>query len=51
MSTATHFPYVAQWDSIQTMIDNGLEAAFLDKATPQEALDDAATKVNDELAS
>jgi ABC-type glycerol-3-phosphate transport system substrate-binding protein len=51
MSTATHFPYVAQWDSIQTMIDQGLEAAFLEKATPQEALDGAASKVNDELGS
>jgi multiple sugar transport system substrate-binding protein len=51
MSTATHFPYVSQWDSIQTMIDQGLEAAFLEKATPQEALDDAAAKVNDELGS
>jgi multiple sugar transport system substrate-binding protein len=51
MSTATHFPYVAQWDSIQTTMDNGLEAAFLNKATPQEGLDDAAAKVNDELSS
>jgi multiple sugar transport system substrate-binding protein len=51
MSTATHFPYVAQWDSIQTTMDDGLEAAFLGKATPQEGLDDAAAKVNDELGS
>jgi multiple sugar transport system substrate-binding protein len=51
MSTASHFPYVAQWDAIQTMIDNGLATAFLEKATPQEALDETATKVNDELSS
>jgi multiple sugar transport system substrate-binding protein len=51
MSTATHFPYVAPWDSIQTTIDNGLESAFLNKASPQAALDSAAQKVNDELAS
>ncbi len=51
MSTATHFPYVSQWDEIQTTIDNGLAAAFLEKATPQQALDDAAAKVNDELSS
>ncbi len=51
MSTATHFPYVAQWDSIQSTIDTGLEAAFLGKASPQDALDSAAQKVNDELSS
>jgi multiple sugar transport system substrate-binding protein len=51
MSTATHFPYVPQWDQIQSLMDDGLQAAFLNKATPQEALDDAAAKVNDELAS
>jgi hypothetical protein len=33
------------------MIDNGLATAFLEKATPQEALDDTAAKVNDELSS
>lgn len=51
MSTATHFPYVSQWDRIQSLIDSGLEAAFLEKQPIQEALDDAAAKVNDELAS
>jgi multiple sugar transport system substrate-binding protein len=51
MSTATHFPYVSQWDAIQSTMDNGLQAAFLGKATPQAALDDAAAKVNDELSS
>jgi multiple sugar transport system substrate-binding protein len=51
MSTATHFPYVSQWDPIQTAIDTGLEAAFLGKAVPQDALNSAAQKVNDELSS
>ena len=51
MSTATHFPYVPQWDRIQSLMDSGLEAAFLGKQPPQDALDDAAAKVNDELAS
>jgi multiple sugar transport system substrate-binding protein len=51
MSTANHFPYVAQWDPIQSTIDTGLEAAFLGKASPQDALNSAAQKVNDELSS
>lgn len=51
MSTATHFPYVSQWDSIQSLIDTGIESALLGKQTPQEALDDTAAKVNDELSS
>ena len=50
-STATHFPYVAQWDEIQTTIDDGLGEAFLDKQAPQDALNGAASKVNDELSS
>ncbi len=50
-STATHFPYVAPWDEIQSTIDNGLASAFLEKQSPQEALDDAAAKVNDALSS
>jgi multiple sugar transport system substrate-binding protein len=51
MSTATHFPYVSSWDSIQATMDTGIESALLGKQTPQEALDDTAAKVNDELAS
>jgi multiple sugar transport system substrate-binding protein len=51
MSTATHFPYVSPWDSIQATMDTGLESALLGKQTPQEALDDTAAKVNDELSS
>jgi multiple sugar transport system substrate-binding protein len=51
MSTASHFPYVSQWDTIQSTIDTGLEAAFLGKASPQDALNSAAQKVNDELSS
>jgi len=51
MSTATHFPYVSQWDSIQSTMDTGLETAFLGKASPQDALNSAAQKVDDELSS
>jgi multiple sugar transport system substrate-binding protein len=51
MSTATHFPYVSSWDSIQATMDTGIESALLGKQTPQEALDDTAAKVNDELSS
>jgi ABC-type glycerol-3-phosphate transport system substrate-binding protein len=51
MSTAHHFPYVSQWDSIQSTIDNGLATAFLGKASPQDALNSAAQKVDDELSS
>jgi multiple sugar transport system substrate-binding protein len=51
LSTATHFPYVAQWDQIQSTLDDGLASAFLGKATPQQALDQTAQKVDAELAS
>jgi len=50
MSTATHFPYVAQWDAIDTIIGDMVESVMLGKKTPQEALDDAAAEVDDELA-
>jgi ABC-type glycerol-3-phosphate transport system substrate-binding protein len=50
-STATHFPYVPQWDEIQSTMDDGLQQAFLGKQAPQEALDEAASKVNDDLSS
>ena len=46
MSTATHFPYVAKWDDIQTEIDNALTAALGGGTDSKAALDDAATKVN-----
>jgi multiple sugar transport system substrate-binding protein len=50
MATATHFPYVAAWDSIDTDIADMVQAVMLDKATPAEALADGETKVNEELA-
>jgi multiple sugar transport system substrate-binding protein len=50
MATATHFPYVAQWDAIDTDIGNMLNSVLLDKATAQQALADGEANVNAELA-
>jgi ABC-type glycerol-3-phosphate transport system substrate-binding protein len=50
MATATHFPYVAQWDTIDQDIGNMLNSVLLDKATTAQALADGAAKVNSELA-
>jgi multiple sugar transport system substrate-binding protein len=50
MATATHFPYVEQWDPIDTDIGNMVQSVMLGKATPQEALDTYEAKVNEELA-
>jgi ABC-type glycerol-3-phosphate transport system substrate-binding protein len=50
MSQATHFPYVEHWDQIDVIITNMVDAVMLDKKTPQEALDDAARSVNEELS-
>jgi multiple sugar transport system substrate-binding protein len=49
MATATHFPYVAQWDAIDTDIGNMLNSVLLDKATAQQALADGEANVNAEL--
>ncbi len=51
MSTATHFPYVAQWDAIDQDIGNMVESVMLNKESEQQALSDGAAKVNQELAS
>jgi multiple sugar transport system substrate-binding protein len=51
METATHFPYVPQWDAIDVEIANMVESVMLGKATPQEALAAGAERVNQELAS
>lgn len=51
MATGTHFPYVAQWDAIDTDIGNMVQSAMLGKQTPQEALSAGADVVNKELAS
>lgn len=50
MSTATHFPYVAQWNDIDVVISEMVDEVMLGKKPPQEALDDAAAKVNEELS-
>jgi multiple sugar transport system substrate-binding protein len=50
MSTATHFPYVEQWDEIDTIISEMVDAVMLGKKEPQKALDDAAAEVNEALA-
>ncbi len=50
MSTATHLPYVAAWSKVDTIINEDLDAALLGKKTAQDALNDAATKTDAELA-
>jgi ABC-type glycerol-3-phosphate transport system substrate-binding protein len=50
MATATHFPYVEAWDSIDTDIADMVQSVMLNKATPQQALADGEAKVNEELA-
>lgn len=51
MSTATHFPYVKQWNEIDTDIGNMVNSVMLGKQTAQEALQAYADQVNQELAS
>jgi multiple sugar transport system substrate-binding protein len=49
MATATHFPYVKQWNPIDTDIGNMVQSVMLDKETPQEALAQGAQQANAEL--
>ena len=49
MSSATHFPYVAQWSTIDTIIGENLDAALVGTSTAQAALDAAAQSVDAEL--
>ena len=49
MSSATHFPYVAQWSAIDTIIGENLDAALVGTSTAQAALDAAAQSVDAEL--
>ena len=49
MTTATHFPYVKEWDAIDTDIGNMVEGVMLGKSTPQDALSQGAQEVNAEL--
>jgi multiple sugar transport system substrate-binding protein len=51
MATATHFPYVGQWDDIDQQLGNMVETVMLNKSSPQQALSDYSSKVNDILAS
>jgi multiple sugar transport system substrate-binding protein len=50
MSTATHFPYVAQWNDIDVAISDTVDAVMLGKQTPQEALAAGASQVDDLLS-
>jgi ABC-type glycerol-3-phosphate transport system substrate-binding protein len=50
MATATHFPYVEQWDAIDTDIGNMVQSVMLGEATSQQALADGAAKVDSELS-
>lgn len=43
-------PPIAEWNRIRNFISDAVEQAFLLKATPKEALDEAARKTNAELA-
>jgi multiple sugar transport system substrate-binding protein len=49
MATATHFPYVKQWNPIDTDIGNMVQSVMLDKQTAQEALAQGAEQANAEL--
>jgi multiple sugar transport system substrate-binding protein len=50
MATATHFPYVEQWNQIDTIIGEMIDAVMVGGTPPQEALDAAAAEVNQELS-
>jgi multiple sugar transport system substrate-binding protein len=50
MSSATHFPYVAQWSAIDQIIGENLDAALVGTSDAKAALDAAAAAVNDELS-
>jgi ABC-type glycerol-3-phosphate transport system substrate-binding protein len=49
MTTATHFPYVKEWDAVDTDIGNMVEGVMLGRSTPQEGLSQGAQEVNAEL--
>jgi multiple sugar transport system substrate-binding protein len=50
MTTAVHYPYVAQWNDIDQAITDAVTAALLGKKSAQQALDDAAKEVDSYLA-
>lgn len=49
MESATHFPYVKEWDPIDSDIGNMVEGVMLGRSTPQEGLSQGAQEVNAEL--
>jgi multiple sugar transport system substrate-binding protein len=51
MSSATHFPYVAEWSTIDTIIGENLDAALVGTSDAQSALDAAAEAVDAELGN
>jgi multiple sugar transport system substrate-binding protein len=50
MSTATHFPYIGQWNDIDTTLTDTLESIMTGQQAVKEALDGAAADVDDLLA-
>jgi ABC-type glycerol-3-phosphate transport system substrate-binding protein len=51
MGTATHFPYVKQWNEIQTpTIDDAVQSVLLGQQSAKNALDAAAAETNDLLS-
>jgi multiple sugar transport system substrate-binding protein len=46
MATATHFPYVKQWNPIDTDIGNMVESVMLGKSSAQDALKSTSAQVN-----
>jgi ABC-type glycerol-3-phosphate transport system substrate-binding protein len=50
MATATHFPYVEQWEQIDTIMTEMVDSVMVGGEAPQDALDAAAAEVDDELA-
>jgi multiple sugar transport system substrate-binding protein len=50
MSTSSHFPYVGQWNDIDSTLSEALDSALLGQASPKEALDKAAAAVDALLA-
>jgi ABC-type glycerol-3-phosphate transport system substrate-binding protein len=50
LETAHPFPYVRQWRDIDEAFTNAMQQIALGQSTVQQALDDAATRVNELLA-
>ena len=49
-NTAHHFPYVRVWSDIDEIFTNAMQEIALGQKTVQQALDDAATSVNEALS-